>query len=60
MLMISYGVINLIYGSVISPGLKFHGLPILSHGLHGVFISKSEVIDVNDDPDNSTINMYSR
>ena len=45
--MIPYRIINLLYGSTISPGTKFNGPLILPHGFHGVFTSKNAVIGSN-------------
>ena len=42
-----YKTLNIIYGSTIPLAAQFNGIPILPHGLHGVFISKGAVIGKN-------------
>lgn len=44
---IPYRLINLIYGATVPINAKFEGIPILPHGLHGVFISKDAIIGKN-------------
>ena len=46
-LMIPYRIINIIYGSTVPINTIFDGVPILPHGLHGVFISKNAIIGKN-------------
>lgn len=42
-----YRILNLVYGATIPLKTEFKGIPILPHGLHGVFISKNASIGMN-------------
>ena len=44
---IPYRLIMLLYGATVPISSKFKGIPILPHGLHGVFISKDAIIGEN-------------
>ncbi len=39
-----YKIVNIVYGATVPIKTVFLGVPILPHGLHGVFISKDAII----------------